>query len=59
MNEKNCKNSYVSPSVEVLNARVESGYQASGNHNEGNANTTRYNAGSWDDPSGNTNSRYN
>jgi hypothetical protein len=43
--------------VEVLNARVEAGYQTS--NPQGNANTTRYNEGSWDTPSGNSNARYN
>lgn len=50
MNEKKCKNNYVSSTVEVLNARVEAGYQTSVNHDEGNANTTRYGEGSWDSP---------
>ncbi len=59
MNKKNCKNDYVSPAVEVLNARVETGYQTSGNLNEGNANTTRYGEGSWDTPGSNSNARYN
>lgn len=57
MNEKNCKKNYASPTVEVLNARVEAGYQTS--NPQGNANTTRYNEGSWDTPSGNSNARYN
>lgn len=50
MNKKDRKNDYVSPIVEVLNARVEAGYQTSVNHDEGNANTTRYGEGSWDSP---------
>lgn len=50
MNEKKCKNNYVSPTVEVLNARAEAGYQISGNLDESNVNTTRYDSGSWDAP---------
>ena len=36
--------------VEVMTARVESGYQSSATQDEGNANTTQYNADSWDNP---------
>ena len=50
MKEKECKYSYESPVVEVIAAHVESGYQTSGMQDEGNANTTRYDAGSWDNP---------
>ncbi len=58
MKEKKSKNSYASPLVEVMSARVETGYQTSNVQNEGNANTTRYGADSWDTPSGNPNARY-
>ena len=49
------KSNYKEPVVEVFSARVEAGYQTSNAHNEGNANTTRYGADSWDNP----NARYN
>ncbi len=50
------KNSnYKEPVVEVCSARVEAGFQTSYVQNEGNANTTRYEADSWDNP----NARYN
>ena len=55
MKENNFKYNYESPVVEVLKARVEVGFQTSGVQNEGNANTTRYGADSWDNP----NARYN
>ena len=53
MKENKFKYSYESPTVEVMTVRVEAGYQTSNVQNEGNANTTRYGAGSWDTPSGN------
>jgi hypothetical protein len=53
------KSNYKEPMVEVFSARVEAGFQTSGVQNEGNANTTRYGADSWDTPSGNPNARYN
>ncbi len=57
MKEKDFKYNYESPVVEVMKARVEAGYQTS--NPQGNANTTRYGADSWDTPSGNPNARYN
>ena len=48
MKEKNYKRNYESPNVDVMSVRVESGYQTSIAQDEGNANTTRYNADSWD-----------
>ena len=56
MKEKKSKNIYASPLVEVMSARVETGYQTSNVQNEGY--TTRYGADSWDTPSGNPNARY-
>ena len=56
MKEKKSKNIYASPLVEVMSARVETGYQTSYVQNEGN--TTRYGADSWDAPSSNPNARY-
>ena len=52
------KSNYKEPVVEVFSARVEAGFQTSNAQNEGNANTTRYGADSWDTPSGNPNARY-
>ena len=49
------KSNYKEPVVEVFSTRVEAGFQTSGVQNEGNANTTRYGADSWDNP----NARYN
>lgn len=49
------KSNYKEPVVEVFSAHVEAGFQTSGVQNEGNANTTRYGADSWDNP----NARYN
>ena len=52
MKKKNYKCHYESPNVEVMSVRVESGYQTSIAQDEvnANANTTRYNADSWDNP---------
>ena len=41
--------------VAGVSAHVEAGFQTSGVQNEGNANTTRYGADSWNNP----NARYN
>jgi hypothetical protein len=57
MKENYFKYNYESPVVEVMTVRVEAGFQ--GSNSQGNANTTRYGADSWDTPSGNPNARYN
>ena len=53
MKGQKSKCNYESPTVEVIAARVEAGYQTSGIQDESNPNTTRYNADSWDTPSPN------
>ena len=57
MKKQECKYNYESPMVEVMAARVESGYQSSATQDEGNANTTQYNADSWDTPTPNNGAR--
>ena len=52
MKETNEKQSYSTPMVEVMSARVEGGMQASGNlNNSEGATTSQYGTGSWDSPS--------